>query len=149
MDGVQKDQAGNPDHWSGVCSECVCGEISGWGPLNECRIPHTKKVSNAHCSGGTDIESTPPPLPDVKRFRIGMKGMDDELMSRYGIRKVVRAEAEIVRYRNKRISRYISHQVDRLNKNRKKPTVYWHIVKCLMKNSLSFLVVGLAHVLPQ
>ena len=60
VDGVQKDQAGNPDHWSGVCSECVCGEISGWGPLNECRIPHTKKVSNAHCSGGTDIESTPP-----------------------------------------------------------------------------------------
>jgi hypothetical protein len=85
-------------------------------------------------------------LPDVRDFKVTVSRFD-WLFELFGIVKREEPVISYEPYRNKRINRYIVHQMLRLGKCRRNPVLYWTIAKQLMK-STSFVVSAIHHVLP-
>jgi len=75
-------------------------------------------------------------LPNVKNFKIITQG-ENIPMTALNISKKVKSHLEVEVYKNKKINRYIEHQVLRLKKYRLNPTKYWSLAFTLLKKSVS------------
>jgi len=87
-------------------------------------------------------------LPNVKNFKIITQG-ENIPMATLNISKKVKSHLEIETYKNKRINRYIEHQVLRLKKHRLTPIKYWEIAFKLLKRSVSWKLIHLNRVYPK
>jgi hypothetical protein len=84
-------------------------------------------------------------IPNVKSFNIIVK-LSDPLFKLFGIKKQFKPTLMLEAYRNKRINRYLEHQVLRLEKARINPQLYWAMAQILMKRSNVFRVCAIQHV---
>lgn len=89
------------------------------------------------------------PIPNAKRFTIGLEKGVDLLLLNHGLLKKVRFEPEIEPYRNDSMNRYVKYQVGRLHACREDPALFWRIVISLMLRSTSFMVCAFNNKYPQ
>jgi len=87
-------------------------------------------------------------LPDCRKFRIELKG-EDLLFAMHDVDKRLKPTITIIPYTNKKVNRYLDHQVRRLNKAISNPTLFWTIARHLMLSSNAFVVMQINKTFPQ
>jgi len=85
-------------------------------------------------------------LPDVRDFKVKVNKMD-WLFDLFGIVKRVSPDISFKPYKNRKMNRFIVHQMIRLSKARRNPKLYWAISRRLLA-SVAFNVSALQHVKP-
>lgn len=85
-------------------------------------------------------------LPDVRDFRVKVSKMD-WLFELFGIAKREAPAISYEVYKNREMNRFLLNQMLRLERCRRKPTLYWVIAKQLMR-STAFTVSSIQHVIP-
>jgi hypothetical protein len=85
-------------------------------------------------------------FPNIIDFEIKLKDYEPTLLQ-IGIKKRNKPILSFDKYVNRRMNRYLSWQILRLEKNRSKPHTYWRIAKSLMLRSNTFLAAAITRVM--
>lgn len=89
-------------------------------------------------------------MPNVREFKVKVRSYD-WLLALFGLKKRIEPEYEWTKYNNKKINRYIDHQIKRLDNCRRTgdDRKYWRISMFLIKRSTSFFLIQLKKTFPR
>jgi hypothetical protein len=83
-------------------------------------------------------------LPNVRRFKVAQLGDYHPVFKAFGHKKrMMHPLFDMSYYDNRKLNRYIEHQILRLNGVRDNPTLFWRIGLSLLLNSKIFTIVNL------
>lgn len=90
------------------------------------------------------------PLPNCSEFRVDVSGYDP-LFLKHEVYKRLEPTKWHAAFRNRKLNRYLKHQIDRLDKARKegRHDLYWAISNQLLSRSVTFALQAMHHVYPR